>query len=201
MAINLSRKRTLNSFFHDYRREVMIGFCAFLALIASLIFPKTFYGDSFWLSFFFLFLFPILSVKFLLKEPLSDFGFSKGDSKWGLVFSATFIVLFVFLNYYIVSRPELRNQLSIAPWIAKSFWSFILFQAFITLPLHFFWDFFFRGFLQLGLESKLGKYSFFLQAILQSLLFFKGTWLMIFLVFISALAAGAIVRWSRSIFY
>jgi uncharacterized protein len=201
MAINLSHKRTPNNFFRDYQREILIGFCTLLVLFVSLIFPKKSSGESFWLSFFLFFLFPLLAIRFLLKEPLANFGFSRGDMKKGFIFSAIFIAVFIFLNYLVVSRPELRNQLLITPGIARNFWNFLIFQFLVALPLHFFGETFFRGFLQLGTESKLGKYSLILQALLQSIFFIKGSWVIIILIFLSALAAGVIARQSRSIFY
>jgi membrane protease YdiL (CAAX protease family) len=201
MAITLSRKRTMNNFFRDYQREILIGFCILLVLFVSLIFPKKSSGESFWLAFFLFFLFPFLAIRFLLKEPLANFGFSQGDMKKGVIFSAIFIVAFIFLNYLIVLKPEFRNQLTITPGIAHNFWNFLLFQFLVALPLHFFGETFFRGFLQLGLEKKLGKYSLILQALLQSILFIKGSWIIILLIFLSALAAGVIARQSRSILY
>jgi membrane protease YdiL (CAAX protease family) len=201
MAINLSRKRTLNNFFRDHQREILIGFCALLVLFVSLIFPKKSSGESFWLSFFLFFLFPLLTVRFLLKEPLANFGFSRGDMKKGIIFSAIFVFFFIILNYIIVSKPEFRNQLLITPGIAHNFWNFLIFQFLVALPLHFFGETFFRGFLQLGTEKKLGKYSLILQALLQSLLFAKGSLVIILLIFLSALAAGIIARQSRSIYY
>jgi membrane protease YdiL (CAAX protease family) len=201
MTIILSRKRTLNNFFRDYQREILIGFCVLLVLFVSLIFPKRSSGESFWLSFFLFFLFPFLVIRFLLKEPLINFGFYRGDMKKGIIFSAIFVIAFIFLNYIIVAKPEFRNQLMITPGISGNFWNFIIFQFLVALPLHFFGETFFRGFLQLGMESKLGKYSLIFQALLQSLLFAKGSFVIILLIFLSALAAGIVTWKSRSIFY
>jgi membrane protease YdiL (CAAX protease family) len=201
MAITLSHKRTINNFFRDYQREIIIGFCVLLVIFVSLIFPKKSSGELFWLSFFLFFIFPFLAIRFLLKEPLPNFGFSRGDMKKGVIFSAIFIVAFIFLNYLIVLKPEFRNQLTITPGIAHNFWNFLLFQFLVALPLHFFGETFFRGFLQLGMEKKLGKYSLILQALLQSIFFIKGSWIIILLIFLSALAAGVIARQSRSILY
>jgi|GEM_PF-940008 len=201
MAINLSKKRTFNNFFRDYQREILIGFCVLLVLFVSLIFPKKSSGESFWLTFFLFFVFPFLAIRFLLKEPLENFGFSRGDMKKGVIFSTIFIAIFIFLNYFIVSKPEFRNQLPIAPGIASNFWNFIIFQFLIALPLHFFGETFFRGFLQMGMENKLGKYSLILQALIQSLLFARGSLALMLLVFLSALTAGIVTWKSRSIFY
>jgi len=54
---------------------------------------------------------------------------------------------------------------------------------------------------QLGFEKKMGIFSLPLAAVLQSLLSFRANWTLILLVFFSALAAGIIVRQSRSVLY
>lgn len=201
MAINLSRKKTLNTFFHDYQREILIGFCVLLVIFVSLIFPQKSSGESFWLSFFLFLLFPFLAIRFLLKEPLKDFGLSRGDFRSGVIFSSIVTVVFVFISYLIVSRPELLNQLPVTPGLAENYWYFLLFELFLVLPLHFFWEFFFRGFLQLGLEKRIGIYSLILQAFLQTVFVLRGPWIFSSLIFFSALSAGFIARKSRSIIY
>mgnify|MGYP001493655768 CR=1 FL=1 len=183
------------------RREILIGFCAALVVLVSLIFPQQAYGETFWLSFLLFAIFPAAVVAYLLKEPLKNFGISLGERKTGLVLSAAFVIVFIFANYYLLFHTKYGGDLSIPRGIAGSFVAFLLFEIFISLPLHFFREFFFRGFLQLGLEKKLGTYSLFLAAILPALLSFRSSAVMIALIFFSSLGAGLIVRQSRSILY
>lgn len=201
MAINLSRQKTNVNFFHQNHREISIGFCALLVLIVSLIFPVKAGGESFWLSLFLFLVFPFLVIRYLLKESPAIFGLSWGDQKKGMVFGAIFTVAFIFINYLVVSRPELRNLLTLPRGIASNFWYFLFFELLIILPVHFFWEFFFRGFVQLGLEKKLGAYSLLLQALLQTLLVVRSSWIIIFLILFSSLSAGVIARQSRSVAY
>ncbi len=201
MNINLKKISPRMPFLKRHHREATIIFCALTAFLVSMIFPIRLAGESFWAVFFLFFAFPFLIISFLLKEPLKDFGISRGNFRTGIIFLAVGIAVFVFINYLAVSKPELRNQLVIPRGITGNFWYFLFFEIFVALPLHFFWEFFFRGFIQLGLEKKLGAFSLLLQTFFQSLLAFRGTWVMIALTLFSAFFAGLTARQSRSIFY
>ncbi|MFA6193429.1 MAG: hypothetical protein WC726_01000 [Parcubacteria group bacterium] len=183
------------------RREVLIGFCAVLVVLVSLFFPQTAYGETFWLSFLLFAIFPAASAAYILKEPIKNFGITLGKPRIGILLSAAVVIVFIFANYYLLFHTKCGGQLSIARGIVGSFTAFLLFEMFISLPLHFFWEFFFRGFLQLGLEKKLGIFSLLLAAILQAFLFAKGEWVIFSLILFSSLAAGLIARQSRSILY
>jgi len=183
------------------RREILIGFCALLAIGVSLVFPQKAYGETFWLSLFLFAIFPAVAVGRILKEPLGNFGFSLGNRRAGMIFSATVVIVFFLANYFLVFHSKYGGQIPLARGISASFFLFLLFEIFIALPLHFFGEFFFRGFVQLGLERKLGIFSLVLAAILQTLLSFRAGWTAIWLVFFSSLGAGLIVRQSRSVFF
>lgn len=201
MPINLSQPKAKGNFFRQNQREILIGFCASLAVFVSWLFPNKLFGESFWSSFFLFLVFPGLIVLFLLKEPLKNFGLSPGSLQRGLIFSVFLTVIFVLINYFLVSKPGLLAQLPVAPGIAENYWYFLFFELALALPLHFFWEFFFRGFLLFGLEKKMGAYSIFPQALLQAALALKGPWLFSALIFSSSLAAGLVARKSRSIIY
>lgn len=183
------------------RRDLLIGFCAALVLVVSLIFPQTAYGETFWLSFFLFAIFPATIVLFILKEPLKNFGLSLGQRRLGIILSAIVVIIFILANYFLLFHSKYGGQLPIPTFIINSFAVFLAFEIFISLPLHFFWEFFFRGFVQLGFEKRLGMFSLPLAAVLQALLSFRASWTLILLVLFSSLAAGLIVRQSRSVLY
>jgi membrane protease YdiL (CAAX protease family) len=183
------------------RRDLLMVFCALLIAGVSLVFPQKAYGEAFWLSFFLFAVFPAATIILLFKNSLKNFGLTWGNQKKGAIFSFAIVIIFVFANYYILHHTKYGGQLSIARGIIGSFTVFLLFEFFIILPLHFFSEFFFRGFLQLGLEKKLGISSLFIAAALQTALSFRSSWAMILLVLFSSLSAGLIVRQSRSILY
>ncbi|MFA6284976.1 MAG: CPBP family glutamic-type intramembrane protease [Parcubacteria group bacterium] len=198
MALNFIKTKNSKPF---TQRELLIGFCAALVILAGLLFSQEAYGETFWLSLFLFAIFPFLVVVRLLKEPIQNFGLSWGKPRTGLIISLITVLIFIFANYFILFHTKYGGQLSIARGIVGSFTAFLAFEFFISLPLHFFWEFFFRGFLQLGLEKKLGNFSLLLAAVLPAILSFQSSWIMIVLIFLSSIGAGIIVRQSRSIFY
>ncbi|MFH0930206.1 MAG: CPBP family glutamic-type intramembrane protease [Candidatus Moraniibacteriota bacterium] len=198
MALNFIETKNSQKF---TRREILIGFVAILAIAINFIFPVKAIGESFWTTLFIFLVFPLLAVKYILKEPLASFGLSTGNKKMGIILSVITVLIFVLLNYYLVSQPRFQHQLTISPDFINNFWSFLLFTLVISSSIHFFWEFFFRGFIGLGLEKKFGIYAIPLQAALQSIAFFKNSWLLLALIFFSALAAGVIARQSRSVLY
>lgn len=199
--MDLYLNKAKGNFFRQNQREILIGFCALLAVLVSWLLPGKLFGESFWSSFFLFLVFPGLIILFLLKEPLKNFGLSRGNFRGGLISSALLVIIFVLINYFIVSRPGLRGQLPVAPGIVENYWYFLFFELLLVLPLHFFWEFFFRGFLQFGLEKKMGLYSIFPQALLQTALALKGPWFFSALIFSSSLGAGLVARKSRSVIY
>jgi membrane protease YdiL (CAAX protease family) len=183
------------------RRDILIVFSALLVIIVSLIFPQAAYGETFWLSLFLFAAFPGIVIINILKEPLANFGLSWGKPKVGTISAIIALIIFILGEYFLLYHTKYGGQLTIARFVIGSFFAFVVFEIFIALPLHFFWEFFFRGFVQLGLEKKLGIFSLLIAAILQTVLSFRLNWVMILLIFISSLAGGLIVRQSRSIIY
>lgn len=201
MNINLSNQKSGTSFFRNNRREIVIGFCALLAILVRFVFPVNMTGEAFWISVFLFLLFPRIVIRFLLKEKIESFGLSLGDRKRGIIFSVIFIAVFGSINYFIIKTPSLRGQLQISPDIVRNFWLFLWFQLVISLAVHFSWEFFFRGFIQMGTENKLGNYSIPVQAIAQTVLYAGSSWTIIFLIGFSSFFAGIITKQTRSIFY
>lgn len=198
MTLNLIETKNKQKF---TRRELLIGFTAIFAIAIRLIFPAKLNGEIFWVNLALFFIFPWLVIRFLLKENLANFGISWGIPKKGIIFSALALAVFFTANYFILSSPTLRNQLQISPDIVRSFLIFLLFELLILLPIHFFWEFFFRGFLQFSLEKRIGYFAILVQALAQTFLYLGSSWLVISLVLSSALFAGLIARASRSIAY
>jgi len=112
-----------------------------------------------------MFLLPVLSIKLVFKQKLSDFGLQLGDWRYGLITTAIFFV-FMIITVWIVSGsesfastypqggPKVRDNLSI----------FLLYEmcvAFYMLG----WEFFWRGYMLFGLFPKFGWYSIFIQMI------------------------------------
>lgn len=106
-----------------------------------------------------------ISIKFVLKGKLSDYGFTFGDKKFGFT---TFLIFFVvmlpivwitsasqsFANTYPQGGSELKTNLNL----------FILYELCVLVYM-FGWEFLWRGYMLFGLKVKLGYYTIFIQMI------------------------------------
>lgn len=188
-------------FFVRHRREATIFLCALLVLLIVSFFPSRSVGEAFFLTLLLFFAFPALVIRFLLKEPSGNFGLSRGELKPGMVYAAALVAIFALIGYILVFQLGLKDNFALVRGLAENFWTFLFLETAVAIPLYFSYEFFFRGFVQMGLEKKLGGYSVVLAALLQTILFLKMSWIAAGLAFFSALSAGFIVRQSRSVTY
>ena len=112
-----------------------------------------------------MFLLPVLSIKFIFKEKLSEFGIRWGDYKFGLTTLVIFLIFMipilwivsgseVFTKTYPQGGSEVRNSIGI----------FLLYELCILIYM-LGWEFFWRGYMLFGLKSKFGYYTIFIQMI------------------------------------
>jgi len=115
-------------------------------------------------DFFTLLIVPVLIIKLLLKEKLSNFGFQIGDYKTGLKYSSLFI-LFMIPLIWVVSGSQ--SFASTYPHLqgARSNWSiFILLETGMLIYMMA-WEFIWRGYMLFGLKEKFGYYAILIQMI------------------------------------
>lgn len=113
----------------------------------------------------FMFLIPVLSIKFIFKKKLSDFGFSLGDKKFGLITSAIFFA-FMFITVWIVSSSmEFTIAYPQGGAALKTNIELLFFYEFCVLIYMLGWEFLWRGYMLFGLKEKMGYYTIFIQMI------------------------------------
>lgn len=113
----------------------------------------------------FMFLIPVLSIKFIFRKRLSDFGFTLGDKKFGLVTSALFFV-FMFIVVWIVSASqEFTVAYPQGGAALKTDIRLLFFYEFCVLIYMLGWEFLWRGYMLFGLKEKMGYYTIFIQMI------------------------------------
>jgi hypothetical protein len=132
---------------------------------------------------------------------MDNFGLYKGNSIFGAISSLVVILLFFFFQYYLIFQASLGKQIPIASGIFTNYWVFLFFELLIATVIAFSWVFFFQGFIQLGMEKRLGFYSVPLQALLYSLFFVKASWISLLLAFLLSFSTGIITYKSRSVIY
>lgn len=112
-----------------------------------------------------MFILPLLSIKFVFKEKLTDYGFTLGDKKFGFLTSGIFLIVMLII-VWIASGSE--KFASTYPQggikVSESFSIFILYELSILIYM-LGWEFFWRGYSLFGLKSKFGYYAIFIQMI------------------------------------
>lgn len=151
-----------------------IAFITFLSLVLS---SPSFYYENFSRDRLFsrvywflmdgglMFILPLLSIKLIFKEKLSDYGFTWGDKKFGLMTSGIFLFVMLIIVWIASGSPAFAAtypQGGIK--VRESFIVFFLYELCILVYM-LGWEFFWRGYTLFGLKSKFGYYSVFIQMI------------------------------------
>jgi membrane protease YdiL (CAAX protease family) len=101
---------------------------------------------------------PIITIKWIFREKLADYGLQKGNSvrliRGVLICVPAMFVLGLWTSY----RPTYLNVYPYNPAVTDSPKIFLC-HAVVYLTYYFGWEFFFRGFLQNGLRDSLGIYN------------------------------------------
>lgn len=112
-----------------------------------------------------MFILPVLSIKIIFKQKLSDFGFTFGDKKFGFI---TFVIFFLIMivTVWIVSGSQTfaSTYPQGGPKVREGFIIFCLYELCVLIYM-FGWEFFWRGYALFGLKEKFGYYSVFIQMI------------------------------------
>lgn len=162
-----------------------------------------FYRDffNFLVAFILLMLIPILIIKLVFKEKLSDYGFKRGDLKFGLWSVAISLPLAV-LSVWLSSRQsDFQKEYSAFKTNPLSVKTFIIYAAaFFLYYLAF--EFFFRGFMLQGLRPAFGALnSLLIQTIPCCLIHIGKPTNEIFASIIASLVFGYFVLRSQSLWY
>jgi|GEM_PF-3865026 len=129
---------------------IFIIFC--LALLFSFFYPAKDLFESILFSAIFFVLFPFLCMRLILHEKFSDFGFKAHISFQDILFF-TLLFFFSFFFLFLFSRiTHTENLISLPEYTRDSFWLFFLHFFLFIGSFTFFYEFLFRGFLQIGLS-------------------------------------------------
>ena len=99
---------------------------------------------------------PVLAIRFVLKEPLADFGLCLGDWRFGLKYVGLVALVMAPFLYIGAGDPELQAEYPL-PRLAYGLtpWNPLLWE--LTYVVYYVgWELSFRGVLQLGMEKRLG---------------------------------------------
>lgn len=106
-------------------------------------------------AFVLMFFVPFIFVKFIFKDKLTDYGFKKGDTKFGLKFCLFSIPVILGLMYIGSGTASIQVEYPLAKSIAGNI-NYLVIIEFFYLIYYISWEFMFRGFMLFGLEKKYG---------------------------------------------
>lgn len=148
-----------------------------------------------------MFFLSVISIKFVLKEKLSDFGFRMGDKKFGFISSLVFFLGMLPLVWIVSSSESFANTYPLGGSELKTnIGLFLIYEACVMFYM-LGWEFFWRGFMLFGLKPKFGYYSVFIQMIPFFILHRGKPELELFASILAGIILGIQALRSNSFFY
>jgi uncharacterized protein len=112
-----------------------------------------------------MFLVPVLSIKFIFKKKLSDFGLAVGDLKFGMITSGIFYFVMLLIVWFVSASPEfIVTYPQGGEELKRNLQLLVIYELCIFVYM-LGWEFLWRGYMLFGLFDKLGYYSIFIQMI------------------------------------
>jgi len=109
--------------------------------------------------------FPFIIIIFVLKKKLSDFGFRKGDLKFGLITTGIFFAVMLPIVWVATSSREFAMAYPQGgPKLRTDILLFTIYELSVLVYM-FGWEFLWRGYTLFGLYDKFGYYSILIQMI------------------------------------
>jgi len=112
-----------------------------------------------------MFLLPVLSIKLIFKEKLSDYGFTFGDKKFGLITAGLFFAVMFVIVWIVSSSQAFAITYPQGGAVLKDNLGLFLLYELCILVYMLGWEFLWRGYMLFGLKEKLGYYTIFIQMI------------------------------------
>lgn len=146
------------------------------------------------------FVLPVLIIRLILKEKLSDYGLRIGDYKIGLKISLIFLSIMLPFVWFASSSDAFANVYPHLPSAKQSWQIFIIYEIGLLVYM-IAWEFIWRGYMLFGLYEKFGFYSLFIQLIPFVILHNGKPMLETFGSILAGLALGILALRTKSIFY
>lgn len=153
----------------NWKTELISSAVILLCLLLVSSFPVQGNMQIFSSILFFLFILPVLYIKFILKQDLDRFGFNLKNKLAGLRWSlamliVSFLVVSLLMHFY-----EFEQKYLIPAYLAQSYWSFLFYELVLVNFLLFIQEFFFRGFVLFSFAEKLNFFAPFVQFLIFAL--------------------------------
>jgi len=130
----------------------------FPGLLKNSLFDLYSHQLQFFVFFLLMMAIPVLFIKFRLKKPLGEFGFSLGDKKFGLTFVLLAVPFIITPLIFIAAKmPDIQSEYPLAKILHSRHDLIIWYEAIYVVFYYIAWEFYFRGFLLFGLKDKFGS--------------------------------------------
>jgi membrane protease YdiL (CAAX protease family) len=155
-----------------------------------------------YLAFFLLmFCVPALLIKLAWKQPLSEYGLQWGDWHAGLRIVALILPVMLLGAYTGAYDPGMQAEYPLAKTMMQSIPLFIVVELFY-LVYYFAWEFFFRGFLQIGMQKAYGPVmAILIQTVPSAIVHIGKPFAECFSAILAGLVFGYAAWRTRSIFF
>ncbi len=146
-------------------------------------------------------IFPVLIVKVVLKESLSDYGLQWGDWQFGLKILPWACIVMIFLSYLSSSDPLFQAAYPLSYGAGDS-WRHTLLHESGYLFYYLGFEFLFRGFMLFGLRQSLGDWNaIWIQTLASTLIHIGKPMPETFSAILGGIVFGIFVLRCRSLYY
>lgn len=115
--------------------------------------------------FVFFLLIPLLYIKMILKESVVDYGVKLRNLGKGILWILVLVLAYLPLLYLLTAYTFFNVEYNPSSLIQQSFGAFILYEIVLVTFFVIIYDFFFRGFLMIGILERTGLFSILIQFI------------------------------------
>jgi hypothetical protein len=112
-----------------------------------------------------MFILPVICIKVFLKGKLSDFGFTLGDKKFGIITVVIFLAVMIPVLWIASASEQFADAYPQGGSAVRENLNLFLLYEFCILIYMLGWEFLWRGYMLFGLKSKFGYYTIFIQMI------------------------------------
>ncbi len=139
-----------------------------ICLITYLTFPVNNIFQQIMSSFIFLFILPVIYIKFILKKNLTSYGFQLGNIRYGISLAVFFVFFSSLIFYFLLHYTKLTQFFNLPNFVTQNFKFFLLYSSLIVF-FTFLYEFFFKGLLMFGIFKNQKKTAILFQFIIFSI--------------------------------
>lgn len=192
-----------NRFFAEHREDFLTVGLILACLILLVFFPTNGLSQKITSMLVFLFILPLMYIKFILKKNLADFGFSLKNPRAGFFWGGLMLLLSLAVAFLLIKFSGLKSAYALPAPVTGNFWLFLLYELLAINLFFFLQEFFFKGFVLFSFLEKFSYWSVIFSALIYvGLLVATGGFSWQNSPFLILSLTGGVVAWkTRSFLY